>query len=97
MENELLKSVTLSVVQRAFAQLAAGLVVGGWITEDQSKSLLLIIAGVVGSVLVYGYTYFKNKAAQKLSEKQIQVALRSDSSKPVETVKTEAAAAIANP
>lgn len=97
MENELLKSVTLSVVQRALAQVFAFLIAGGWITKDQATSLMLIIAGVVGSAILYLYVYIKNKAAQKLADKQIQVALRSDSSKPVETVKTEAAAAIANP
>ena len=96
MENELLKSVTLSVVQRALAQVFAALVVGGWITEDQSKSLILIIAGVVGSVLIYGYTYIRNKAAQKLADKQIQVALQAPSSTPVALVKSEAKASIAN-
>ena len=96
MENELLKSVTLSVVQRALAQVFAALVVGGWITEDQSKSLVLVIAGVAGSAILYIYTYFKNKAAQKLADKQIQVALQAPPSTPVALVKSEAKAAIAN-
>jgi hypothetical protein len=94
-QNELLKSVTLSVVQRALAQVFAGLVVGGWITQDQATSLLLIIAGVVGSVIIYAYTYFKNKAAQKLADKQIEVALDSSSATPVSVVKTKAAAEVA--
>lgn len=96
MENELLKSVTFSIVQRALAQGAALLIAGGWITEDQSKSLILVVAGVVVSALVYGYTYLRAKAAQKLANKQIQVALAAPSSTPVETVKMTAKTEVAN-
>lgn len=90
MENDLLKSVTFSVVQRALAQVFAALVVGGWISEDDSKQLVLVIAGVVGSAIIYGYTYFRNKAAKKLEERQIQVALESSVSTPVSVVKAQA-------
>ena len=78
------------------AQVFAALVVGGWITEDQSKSLLLVIAGLVGSAIIYGYTYFKNRAAAKLANTQIKVALKASPETPVAVVKTEAAAIVAN-
>ena len=91
MENELLKSVVLSVVHRALAQIAAGLVVGGWISEDDSKQLILVIAGVAVSAIVYGWTYFQNKAAQKLQNKQIEVALHANAMTPISLVKSKAA------
>jgi len=95
MENELLKSVTLSVVQRALAQAAAFLIAGGWITEEQSTKLLLYAAGVVASLAIYVYTYFKNKAAQNLADKQIEVALDSSATTPISVVKAKASQEVA--
>ena len=91
MENELLKSVTFSVVQRALAQIAAGLAVGGWISEDDSQQLILVVAGILGSGIIYAWTYFQNKAAQKLQNRQIEIALVSTSMTPVSLVKAKAA------
>lgn len=95
MDSDFLQSIVGSVVQRALASAFALMVAGGWITQDQSIKLLLIIAGLVGNALIYGYVWVKNKAAAKLAEKQIQIALAASASTPVEAVKTEAKMAIA--
>lgn len=96
MDNDFFQGVVTSVVQRALTSVFALMVAGGWITQDQATGLLLIIAGLVGSAIMYGYVYFKNKAAAKLAEKQIEIALDKPSSTPVAVVVNEAKAAVAN-
>lgn len=96
MDLDLLKSVVLSVTQRALAQAGAFLIAGGWITDDQSSKLILYTAGVLTSLIIYGYTYFKNKAAAQLQQKQIEVALESSATTPVAVVKNQAANELKN-
>jgi len=87
---ELLKSVALSITQRALASLCAFLIAGGWITEDQSKGIVLIIAGVVGTLAVYAYTYVQNKAKLQFQDAAIRIAKESSPTVPTSIIKEQA-------
>jgi len=97
MDNtELLKSVVLSITQRALAGLFAFLIAGGWISEDQSKGITMILAGIIGTLAVYVYTYIQNKAKLKFQDTAIQIAKESSSLTPTELIKSQAKKEIAN-
>lgn len=96
MDKDFLTSVVLSVVTRALGQVSAGLVAAGWVTEDQATKLILYVSGGIVSLFVYGYVWVRNKQMEKLKNTQIKVALQASPSTPVEVVKTDAAAVIAD-
>lgn len=95
LDIELLNSVLRSVTERALASTFALLIAGGWITKDQAVGLTIIIVGAIGSLVVYVYSYYKNKAQLKLRNQEIAVALRSSALTPVDLVKQVAKAELA--
>lgn len=69
------------------------LVVKGIITPDQGEFILVSAAAAAATIGGALWIWFKTKAEEKLKNTQIELALKANSSTPVETIKADAALA----
>lgn len=69
------------------------LVIKGIITPAQGEFILVSAAALAATVGGALWIWFKTKAEEKLKNTQIELALKANSSTPVETIKADAALA----
>lgn len=82
-----------SLVRFALGGVAGALALKGVITPAQSEFLLVSASAAAVTVGGIIWVWFKTKAEEKLKNTQIELALKANSSTPVETIKADAALA----